>query len=70
MYQAGYSVPEGVEDGDELLSELKTFAEETNMSQDAFNRAWDLLVAQSQAVEEVSVETELAKLGDNGRATD
>ena len=62
----GYSVPEGVEDGDELLSELKTFAEETNMSQDAFNRAWDLLVAQSQAVEEVSVETELAKLGDNG----
>jgi len=63
----GYSVPEGVEDGDELLSELKTFAEETNMSQDAFNRAWDLLVAQSQAVEEVSVETELAKLGDNGQ---
>jgi hypothetical protein len=62
----GYSVPEGVEDGDELLSELKTFAEETNMSQDAFNRAWDLLVAQSQAVEEVSVENELAKLGDNG----
>lgn len=37
------------------------------MSQDAFNRAWDLLVAQSQAVEEVSVETELAKLGDNGQ---
>ena len=63
----GYSVPEGVEVGDELLSELKTFAEETNMSQDAFNRAWDLLVAQSQAVEEVSVETELAKLGDNGQ---
>lgn len=61
----GYQLPEGVEDGDELLAELKTFASETNMSQDAFNRAWDLLQAQSEAVESVSVEMEMQKLGDN-----
>lgn len=61
----GYQLPEGIEDGDELLAELKTFASETNMSQDAFNRAWDLLQAQSEAVESVSVEMEMQKLGDN-----
>ena len=63
----GYQAPEGVEADDALFAELKTFAEETNMSQEAFSRAWDLLQAQSQAVEEVSVEVELAKLGDNGQ---
>ena len=63
----GYELPEGIDDGDELLGELKTFAAETNMSQDAFNRAWQLLQAQSEAVEEVSVEMELQKLGDNAQ---
>ena len=29
------------------------------------NEAWELLTAQEQAIEEVSVETEMAKLGDN-----
>ena len=61
----GYQAPEGIEADDALFAELKTFAEETNMSQDAFNRAWDLLQAQSEAVEEVSLEAEMAKLGDN-----
>ena len=61
----GYAVPEGIEPDDALFAELKTFAEETNMSQDAFDRAWDLLQAQSEAVEEVSLEAEMAKLGDN-----
>ena len=61
----GYQPPEGIEPDDALFAELKTFAEETNMSQDAFDRAWDLLQAQSEAVEEVSLETEMAKLGDN-----
>ena len=61
----GYQPPEGIEPDDALFAELKTFAEDTNMSQDAFNRAWDLLQAQSEAVEEVSLETEMAKLGDN-----
>lgn len=63
----GYQAPEGIEADDALFAELKTFAEETNMSQEAFGRAWDLLQAQSEAVEEVSVEAELAKLGDNGQ---
>jgi hypothetical protein len=61
----GYQPPEGIEPDDALFAELKTFAEDTNMSQDAFDRAWDLLQAQSEAVEEVSLETEMAKLGDN-----
>ena len=37
------------------------------MSQDAFSEAWDLLSAQSGAVEEVSQEQEMAKLGDNAQ---
>jgi hypothetical protein len=61
----GYQAPEGIEQDDALFAELKTFAEETNMSQDAFDRAWGLLQAQSEAVEEVSLEAEMAKLGDN-----
>ena len=35
------------------------------MSQAAMHRAWELLTAQEQAVEEVSVEAEMEKLGDN-----
>lgn len=62
----GYSLPEGVEENDELLQELVGFANESNMSQDYFNRAWELLIAQSEAVEEVSAEAEIEKLGDNG----
>jgi len=64
----GYAMPEGVDQGDELMEALQGFAEKTNMNQDSFNDAWDLLLAQSDAVEEVSAETEIAKLGDN--ATD
>ncbi len=62
----GYSMPEGVGSEDELMQELVGFANESNMSQDYFNQAWELLSAQSQAVEEVSAEAEIAKLGDNG----
>jgi hypothetical protein len=50
------------------MQELMGFAAETNMSQDYFNKAWELLSAQAEAVEEVSAEAEIAKLGDN--ATD
>ena len=64
----GYSMPEGIDQEDELMQELMGFASETNMSQDYFNKAWELLSAQSEAVEEVSAEVEIAKLGDN--ATD
>tara|TARA_R110002050_G_scaffold36370_6_gene91150 strand:- start:8832 stop:9575 length:744 start_codon:yes stop_codon:yes gene_type:complete len=61
----GYAMPEGVDQGDELMEALQGFAEKTNMNQDSFNEAWDLLLAQSDAVEEVSAEAEIAKLGDN-----
>ena len=37
------------------------------MSADAFSEAWELLTAQEQAVEEVSQELELQKLGDNAQ---
>ena len=61
----GYVAPEGVEQDDVLLAELTEFAKDTNMSQEAYGRAWELLTAQEQAVEEVTVEQEMAKLGDN-----
>jgi hypothetical protein len=61
----GYVSPEGVEQDDALLAELTEFANDTNMSQEAYGRAWELLTAQEQAVEEVSAEQEMAKLGDN-----
>tara|TARA_R110000744_G_scaffold375915_1_gene489772 strand:+ start:655 stop:1401 length:747 start_codon:yes stop_codon:yes gene_type:complete len=64
----GYSMPEGIDKEDELMQELMGFANESNMSQDYFDKAWDLLSVQSQVAEEVSAETEIAKLGDN--ATD
>ena len=64
----GYSMPEGIEKEDELMQELMGFAAETNMSQDYFDKAWELLATQSSAAEEVSAEVEIAKLGDN--ATD
>lgn len=62
----GYSVVEGVEPDDALWQQLVSFGENTNMSQSAMNDAWELLSAQDQAVEEVSMEIELKKLGDNG----
>ena len=61
----GYSGPEGIESDDALLQELMEFASKTNMSQEAFGEAWELLSAQSAAVETVSREQELAKLGTN-----
>lgn len=63
----GYAGPEGIESGDALLEELTEFANKTNMSQDAFNDAWELLTAQSEAVEQVEQEQELSKLGDNAQ---
>ena len=61
----GYTAPEGVEQDDALLAELTEFAKDTNMSDEAYGRAWELLTAQEQAVEEVTAEQEMAKLGDN-----
>ncbi len=61
----GYTAPEGVEQDDALLAELTEFAKDTNMSEEAYGRAWELLTAQEQAVEEITAEQEMAKLGDN-----
>lgn len=61
----GYQPYEGVESDDALWGELVEFGTKQNMSQAAMNEAWELLTAQEQAIEEVSVETEMAKLGDN-----
>ena len=63
----GYSGPEGIESDDALLKELTEFATKTNMSQEAFGDAWELLSAQGQAVEQVSQEQEIASLGDNAQ---
>ena len=61
----GYALYEGVESDDALWAELVEFGNKTNMSQSAMNEAWELLTAQEQAIEEVSVEAEMEKLGDN-----
>ena len=61
----GYQVYDGVESDDALWGELVEFGNSTNMSQSALNQAWELLTAQEQAIEEVSVEAEMGKLGDN-----
>ena len=61
----GYTGPEGIESNDALLQELTEFASKTNMSQEAFGEAWELLSAQNGAAEAVSREQEIAKLGDN-----
>ena len=61
----GYKPYEGVESSDALWGELVEFGTKQNMSQAAMNEAWELLTAQEQAIEEVSIETEMAKLGDN-----
>jgi hypothetical protein len=63
----GYMHPEGVDNDDALLQELISFADDTNMSQEAFGRAWELLSAQDDAVQEVNQEAEVAKLGDNAQ---
>jgi hypothetical protein len=61
----GYTAPDGVDQDDALLAELTEFAKDTNMSDEAYGRAWELLTAQEQAVEEVTAEQEMAKLGEN-----
>ena len=61
----GYALVEGVESDDALWAELVESGNSTNMSQSALNQAWELLTAQEQAIEEVSIEAEMEKLGDN-----
>ncbi len=64
----GYESPEGVESDDALLTALTEFATESNMNQEGFNKAWELLTAQNSANEEINGEAEIEKLGDNADA--
>ena len=61
----GYELYDGVESDDALWSELVEFGTANNMNQSALHQAWELLTAQEEAVEQVSVEEEISKLGPN-----
>lgn len=61
----GYELYDGVESDDALWAELVEFGNETNMNQSAMHKAWELLTAQEQAFEQVSLEEEIGKLGPN-----
>lgn len=61
----GYELYDGVEADDALWSELVEFGSANNMNQAAMHQAWELLTAQEQAIEQVSVEEEIGKLGQN-----
>ena len=64
----GYQVPEGFEADDDLFKTYSEYANGINMSQAAFAQGWDLVSTQAGVSAEVSVENELAKLGDNPQA--
>lgn len=61
----GYTLPEAFDADDELAKEVIKFGEETNLSQEGFNKLMELAAAQAGAVESVSREAEMAKLGDD-----
>ena len=61
----GYQLYDGVESDDALWSELVEFGTANNMNQGALHQAWELLTAQEEAIEQVSVEEEIGKLGPN-----
>ena len=64
----GYQVPEGFEADDDLFKTYSEYANGINMSQAAFAQGWELVSTQAGVSAEVSVENELAKLGDNPQA--
>ena len=59
----GYELYDGVESDDALWAELVEFGNNTNMNQSALHQAWELLTAQEEALEQVSMEEEIGKLG-------
>ena len=61
----GYELYDGVQSDDALWSELVEFGTANNMNQSALHQAWELLTAQEEAIEQVSVEEEIGKLGPN-----
>jgi hypothetical protein len=63
--EEGYSLPESIEEGDDLFTSLSGFAKDANMNQDTFDKAWELLATQSGVDQEINQELEMGKLGDN-----
>ena len=61
----GYALAEGVSKEDGMIEELFAFANESNMSQASFDKAYELLSAQSVATEQVNIDQELSALGVN-----
>jgi len=61
----GYELYDGVESDDALWAELVQFGTDNNMNQSALHQAWELLTAQEEALDQVSVEEEIGKLGPN-----
>ena len=59
----GYELYDGVESDDALWAELVEFGNNTNMNQAALHQAWELLTAQEEALDQVSMEEEIGKLG-------
>jgi len=59
----GYDAPEGVEADDYLFQQLAEFGKETNMSPEAFGKAWELLLQQNEAAESAKQEQEMEALG-------
>lgn len=63
----GYSLPEGVDSEDEAVKAFIELASDGNMSQDFFDKGFELFQAQMGVSEEVTTENEMAKLGDNAQ---
>lgn len=63
----GYELPEGVDAEDGLLKEYTELASSLNMNQEGFNKGFELLSTQMQVNQEVSLENEMGKLGDNAQ---
>jgi hypothetical protein len=61
----GYAIPEGYEPDDELVKQAIERAGKHGINQDAFNDIFELFSASSGVSNEITVEGEMAKLGDN-----
>lgn len=60
-----YEAPEGVDPEDDAYKAFSEFAAKNNMNQDLFNEGFEFYKTALGVSEEISAESELAKLGDN-----
>lgn len=63
--QDGYKTPEGVDPEDDAYKAFSEFAAKNNMNQELFNEGFEFYKTALGVSEEVSAESEIAKLGDN-----